>query len=257
VPSPVHTTPASAVALAGALILVAAAPGGAARRIAPDPNPCIDPFRSAELLCPRISLYRPAHLKFDRKTHRGRLLLRAQNSINSVGEGPIEFRGTRSGPNTMAAVQRIYRRDGGWITVETGARLGFKSIPGQYRYWKFRDPLRFELWSVDETGHAKTRVRVGPKQYYCLRDLKRTNPGPLSPPRAHYPGCNQKKSAKRVTLGTSVGWSDIYPEGYHEQWIDVTGLHGRFVYRMVADPTGVIYTSDTTPVVADRLVRIP
>ena len=247
----------AATALAGASVLLLAAPGGAAPRIAPDPNPCLDPLRSPELLCPRLSLDRPAHLRLDRRMRRGRVLLRAQNSINNVGEGPIEFRGSRTGPNTMAAVQRIYLRDGGAITVNTGARLGFKSIPGQYRYWKLRDPLRFELWSVDDRGVAHRRVRIGPKQYYCLRDLERTHPSPLSPRRAHYPACSQRKRARRVTLGTSVGWSDIYPSGYHEQWIDVTGLHGRFVYRMVADPTGVIYTSNGARVVAERRVRIP
>jgi hypothetical protein len=253
----VRSSRSAATALAGAFVLMSTTPGGAAPRIAPDPNPCLDPLRAAELLCPRISLDRPAHLKLDRRTRRGRVLLRAQNSINNVGEGPIEFRGTRTGPNSMTAVQRIYLRDGGAITVNTGAHLGFKSIPGQYRYWKLRDPLRFELWSVDDQGLADRRVRVGPKQYYCLRDLERTHPGPLSPMRARYPACSQRKGAKHVTLGTSVGWSDIYPSGYHEQWIDVTGLHGRFVYRMVADPTGVIYTSDGATVVADRLVRIP
>jgi hypothetical protein len=244
-------------ALAGALLLLLPATGGGAGRIAPAPNPCHDPVRARDLLCPRISLSPPANLMFDRRTRRGRLLLRAQNSINSVGKGPLEFRGTRTGPNTMSAVQRIYRRKGGAITVRTGAHLGFKSIPGQYRYWKFRYPLRFELWSVDGAGRAKRRVRVGPKQYYCLRDLQRTHPRPGSPTSPHYPGCNQNKNARHVTLGTSVGWSDIYPSTYNEQWIDVTGLHGRFIYRMVADPTGVIYTSGTRPVVADRRVRIP
>jgi hypothetical protein len=230
---------------------------GTAQRIAPDPNPCQAAVQAEQLLCPRLALSKPSHLTFDRTTRRGRVLLRAQNSINSVGDGPIEFRGTRTGPNTMSAVQRIYRVDGGAITVKTGARLGFKSIPGQYRYWKFRDPLRFELWSTDSSGNARKRVRVGPKQYYCLRDLKRTHPGQMSPVRAHYPACNQRKNARHVTLGTSVGWSDIYPSGYHEQWIDVTGLHGHFIYRMVGDPAGTIYTSNTKPVVADRAVRIP
>src|SRR3954454_4024428 len=187
----------AAAALASSAGLALVPSGDAARRIALDPNPCVDPVQAAELLCPRLGLSGPSHLKLDRKTHRGRVLLRAQNSINSVGDGPIEFRGTRSGPNTMRAVQRIYRVDGGAITVETGAHLGFKSIPGQYRYWKFRDPLRFELWSVNAAGRASKRVRVGPKQYYCLRDLKRTHPSARSPMMAHYPACSQRKNAQR------------------------------------------------------------
>jgi hypothetical protein len=247
-------------ALPVALALLALAPsgsGGAALRVTPPANPCLDPIQSQQLLCPRLGISKPSNLVFDRHTRRGRLLLRAQNSINSIGEGPIEFTGHRTGPNTMHAVQHIYRVDGGKITVRTGAKLGFQSVPGQYRYWKFLHPLRFELWSVDSSWHLKKRVRVGPKQYYCLRDLKRTHPRPRSPSRAHYPGCNQRKNATRVTLGTSVGWSDIYPSTYNEQWIDVTGLHGRFMYRMVGDPTHVIYTSNRKPVVAQRRVRIP
>jgi hypothetical protein len=250
---------ATLTALSALLVaLPAATPGEAARhRIAPPPNPCIDPVKAADLLCPKISLSPPRDMYYDRTTHRGRVLLRATSSVNSVGKGPLEFRGRRHGPNTMVAVQRIYKKGGGAISIKTGARLGFKSIPGQYRYWKFLHPVRFELWSADRHWRPVERVRIGPKQYYCLRDLRRTHPRPRSPSSAHYPGCNQNRHAQRVTLGTSVGWSDIYPSTYFQQWIDVTGFHGRFLYRMVADPTGVIYTSSRRPVFSQRRVRIP
>jgi hypothetical protein len=33
-----------------------------------------------------------------------------------------------------------------------------------------------------------------------------------------------------------VGWSDDYPATYYEQYLDVTGLRGRFAYAMVVDP---------------------
>jgi hypothetical protein len=243
--------------LAGAVAMLATTPGEAVAPIVKPPNPCLDPVQAAALLCPRISLSKPRNMYYDRRTRRGRVLLRATNSINSVGKGPIEFRGHRTGPNTMHAIQVIYKAGGGILKVDTGARLGFQSIPGQYRYWKFLHPLRFELWSVDRHWRPRKRVRVGPKQYYCLRDLRRTHPRARSPMRAHYPGCNQSLRARHVTLGTSVGWSDIYPSTYHEQWIDVTHLHGRFLYRMLADPTGVIYTSSRKPVFSQRRVRIP
>lgn len=246
-----------AVATAVMVALPVASPGDAANRIAPPSNPCIDPVKAASLLCPKISLSPPRDMYYDRTTRPGRLLLRATNSINSVGKGPVEFHGRRHGPNTMVAYQRIYKAGGGYITLKTGARLGFQSIPGQYRYWKFLHPLRFELWSVDRHWHPVKRVRIGPKQYYCLRDLMHTHPRPRSPSAPHYPGCNQNLHAQRVTLGTSVGWSDVYPSTYYQQWIDVTGLHGRFLYRMVADPTGVIYTSSRKPVFSQRRVRIP
>jgi hypothetical protein len=221
-----------------------------------DPNPCLIAAQAKKLLCPTVTISKPSALYFERRSS-GHRVLRATSSLNSVGAGPVELHGTRTGPYSMSAVQRIYKRGGGWITVRTGARLGFKSIPGQYRYWKLRHAARFELWSVDGDGRAVKRVRTGPKIYYCLRDLRRTHPMPRSPRGAHYPGCSQNRHQQRVTLGTSVGWSDIYPATYHEQWIDVTGLHGRFRYVLIADPTGAIYTTDTEPPSASRLVRIP
>jgi hypothetical protein len=242
---------------AAAFLLTTGAPAQPpprAERITPAPNPCLGP-EAAELLCPRLSIDKPRDMYFDRR--HGRLVLRATNSINSVGLGPVEFRGTRTGPNTMSAVQRIYKVDGGHVDVRTGAHLGFKSVPGQYRYWKFRDAARFELWSMDSQKRAKALVRVGPKQYYCLRDLKRTRPSMSSPASPRYPRCNQNVRAKQVTLGTSVGWSDIYPSTYNEQWIDVTGLHGHFIYRLIVDPTGTIYATNRRPATSQRVVRIP
>jgi hypothetical protein len=220
-----------------------------------DPNPCVGP-EARDLLCPTLTISRPSSMYFERRSS-GHLVLRATSSLNNVGRGPIEMHGRRAGPNSMRATQRIYRRDGGHMNVRTGARLGFKSIPGQYRYWKLRNAARFELWSVDSRGRAVRRVRTGRKHYYCLRDLRRTHPRAGSPRFPHYPGCSQSPYARSLTLGTSVGWSDIYPATYHEQWIDVTGLHGRFRYVMVADPTGVIYTTNTRPPSASRLVTIP
>jgi pimeloyl-ACP methyl ester carboxylesterase len=221
-----------------------------------DANPCLGPD-AAELLCPTLTISPPASMYYERRSN-GHLVLRATSSLNSRGSGPVELRGHRAGPNTMSATQRIYRRGGGHIKVRTGARLGFKSVPGQYRYWKLLNAARFELWSVDSRGRRVKRVRTGPKLYYCLRDLQRTRVLPGSPRSRHYPACSQDRRKQNLTLGTSVGWSDIYPATYNEQWIDVTGLHGRYRFVMIADPTDVIYTTnDGKPVSASRLVKIP
>src|SRR3954466_12510169 len=106
------------------------------------PNPCLDAAQARKLLCPTVTISKPYDLYFEHRSsgHRG---WRATSSLNSVGKGPGELHGTRTGPYSMSAVQRIYKRAGGWITVRTGARLGFKSIPGQYRYWKLRHAARF------------------------------------------------------------------------------------------------------------------
>ena len=39
-----------------------------------------------------------------------------------------------------------------------------------------------------------------------------------------YPACSQDPKIQKRTLGTSVGWSDIYPSSYYQNWINVNGL---------------------------------
>jgi hypothetical protein len=158
----------------------------------------------------------------------------------------------------MAAKQLLHRRDGRVVAVATGAKLLFKAIPGQYRYWKWNGAARMELWRLDSTGTPIERTRIGPKTVYCLRDLRRTHGWlPRSPRGQVYPGCSQSLARQDVTLGTSVGWSDRYPASYHENWIDVTGLRGCFAYVHVADPTNVIYESNEDDNVSRVVVKLP
>jgi hypothetical protein len=107
---------------------------------------------------------------------------------------------------------------------------------GAASYWKVHHVAAFELWSLDSRGHLLRLVRTGPKVDYCLRDLFRTHPSRRSPTAAVYPGCNQNPGITHDVLGTSVGWSDVYPYSYPQQWIDVTGLRGRFAYIQIANP---------------------
>jgi hypothetical protein len=222
-----------------------------------DPNPCLDPAQAPALLCPDFVMGPPSDIKADRRSDPGEVYLRATNRINSRGLGPAELRGRRSGPVSMQAVQRIVRRDGGRLVVRTGARLLFKAIPRQGRFWKFEHAARFELWALDALGNRVRRVRTGPKQVYCLRDLTRTRRSANSPGRRIYPGCNKNPRQRAVTLGTSVGWSDIYPASYYEQYIDVTGLRGCFAYLHWADPRNRLYELDELNNVSQTVVRLP
>jgi hypothetical protein len=222
-----------------------------------DPNPCLKAVTRRELYCPDLKMAPPAHM-FLSRTRSGRLRLHAENSINSVGLGPAELRGRRDTRYTMDARQVIYRRDGTKRWLDTGARLGFKAVPGQYRYWKYIHAAKFELWRLNQRGRRKKLVEVGPKQSYCLRDLQHRNPQlRRSPSTFHYPGCSQELSRQRVTLGTSVGWSDVYPSTYHEQYLNVTGLRGCFAYVHVADPKNGIYESNENNNEGETIVRLP
>ena len=249
-------------ALLVTLLVLAATLGGTSVSAQTTPpgeqeNPCIGP-RADRLRCPDLVMRQPYGLYTDHLTKAGHTVLRAGNVIDSVGAGPAELHGNRIGPRFMRARQRIYTRRGGRIGVSTGARLQFKFAHQSRYWWKFYNAARFELWRVDADGRRTRRVRRGPKVAYCLRDLTHTRPRLRRSPRGpHYPACSTNSRAQRVTLGTSIGWADIYPPAYPEQWIDVTGLRGCFAYVHIADPGNGIYESNEDNNEAQVIVRLP
>jgi hypothetical protein len=219
-------------------------------------DPCAGP-QAAHLLCPNLRIGPPADLYVQHGG--GRTLLRATSDVRSRGLGPMELRGNRDGPRSMRVHQRIYRKGGGHIDVPTSASLHFTNV-GPYfggSYWKVHQLAHFELWSVDAHHRLLHRVRNGPKLNYCLRDLERTRPGQRSPSHFLYPGCNQNPGQDGITLGTSVGWSDIYPADYDKQWIPVGGLRGCFAFVMTVDPNGLLYESNENDNTSRRLVHLP
>jgi Lysyl oxidase len=192
-------------------------------------------------------------------TYDGRTLLHATSDVRSRGRGPIEVHGVRDGPKRMRVTQRIYEKGGGHLTLRTDASLHFTDVGGYFggSYWKVHQLARFELRRVLADGGLGPPSLVSPKHNYCLRDLERTRPGRRSPPGPVYPACNQDPGIERDTLGTSVGWSDIYPADYDNQYIDVTGLRGCFVFRMTVDPKNLLFESDDRDNSSHRRVRLP
>jgi hypothetical protein len=236
-----------------------AGPGGGDRAA----NPCVGPG-SGELLCPDLQVDTAEDLYVEHASGRygygGGVLLHAGNDIQSRGRGPIELRGRRFKRNWMHANQAIYRVGGGVRVFRTDARLHFVSVGYEWggSYWKAHDPLSIEVWSLDRQRKPLHRLRKGPKVNYCLRDLERTAPGMRrSPPSRVYPGCNQDPGRKRVRLGTSVGWSDIYPSDYDRQWVNVTGLRGCFAVVMHVDPNDYFYESSERNNRSTRIIRLP
>jgi hypothetical protein len=228
-----------------------------AEAIAAEPgNPCASPTAKA-LRCPNLRIGPPEEIYVQHSG--GRTLLRATSDVRSRGLGPVELHGKRDGWRRMSVRQRIYRKDGGHIDVPTQASLRFTNVGAYFGggYWKVHQLAHFELWKVDGHRRLLRRVRSGPKLNYCLRDLERTRPGKRSPQVRHYPACNQNPYEDRVTLGTSVGWSDIYPAGYDKQWIPAGGLRGCFAFVMKVDPNSLIYESDEQDNTSMRLVHLP
>jgi hypothetical protein len=219
------------------------------------PNPCLGE-EAARLRCPNLRMARPRDLYVHKGN--GKVLLHATNDIKSRGEGPLEVRGKRiPGTKRMTVRQMIYTAGGTRESYATDARLVFYNIPGQGPYWKFRQAARFEIWSVDGQNRRRNLVRVGPKLTYCFRDLKRTKPSPRSPKRPVYPACSQDPSKRYRTLGTSVGWSDIYPSTYYQNWINVRGLRGCFAFVHRADPRNLLYENSESDNTGGRRIRLP
>jgi len=248
--------PVLATALLGASLLLA----GPAR--AEVENPCAGP-QARQLLCPDLRVG-PAEDLF--AAHRGGgygygggTLLYAGNDIRSRGRGPMELRGQRYRRNWMRANQAIYRVGGGVRIFRTEAELHFFAVGYEYggSYWKVHNPLSMEIWSLDEERRPLARVRKGPKVFYCFRDLERTRAMPRSPHHAVYPACSQDPSRKRVRLGTSVGWSDLYPSTYDRQWVNVSGLRGCFAFVMRVDPQNLLFEEDEGNNRSVRIVRLP
>jgi hypothetical protein len=240
---------ATLAVLAAALVL--AAPATAATK-----NPCTGP-EAAHLLCPNLEIGTPSEMYVE--DYEGKTLLHATSDVQSRGRGPMEVRGQRDGPKSMKVNQRIYKVGGGHITVRTDASLRFTDV-GEYfggSYWKVHQLARFTLRKVDGDGALGPVLRTSPKLNYCLRDLERTHPGRRSPATRHYPACDQDPSIRRDTLGTSVGWSDIYPADYDKQYIDVSGLRGCFVFTMTVDPKHLLFESDERDNSSHRRVRLP
>jgi hypothetical protein len=232
---------------------LAAGPSGAAT--VPE-NPCEGP-EASHLLCPNLRIGRPADIYLDHSG--GRALLRATSDVKSRGKGPMELRGHRNGWHSMRVNQRIHRKGGGRLFLRTDATLHFTDVGAYFggSYWKVHQLAGFTLRRVGPDGKLGPVVRTSPKLNYCLRDLERTRPGRRSPSSRHYPGCNQDPYVDAVTLGTSVGWSDIYPADYDKQYINVSGLRGCFAYTMTVDPKHLFFESNERDNSASRRVHLP
>jgi len=224
------------IPLGVALVLAASAPAGAQDQVpAPTTNPC-ELYKTA--LCPDLIMAPPDGLYVGRSPQ-GRLRLYATNHIINVGKGPLEIKGTRSGPREMKARQVIHRAGNSPIVTPEAGELYFKFVDrGRGFYWKYSHAARFELWTLLPDGKKGKLVRTGPKLDYCLRDLDRVRA--YARRTARYPGCSQVRGLPTDRLGVSPGWADVYPSTYPENWIDITGLKGCFSFVHRADPLGRI-----------------
>ena len=188
------------------------------------------------------------------------MLLRAGNVIDSVGRGPgraarrpLQPRLHARPPAHLQARRRAAR------LVDARARGCGSSSPT----WALlvevlqRRALRALARRRAGQAHRQGAHRARRCPTACATSPTRARRCPARRSCRVYPACNTNASAAQVTLGTSVGWADIYPPTYPEQWIDVTGLRGCFAYVHIADPENGVYESNEDNNEAQVIVRLP
>ena len=221
----------------------AGAPRGSAG--AATPAPARGP---AHLLCPNLRIGPPHDLYVDSDGSGGRrALLRATSDVRSRGRGPMELRGRRDGPALDAGQpahlqgrRRPHRRPHR-ATAALHRRRRLLRRP----YWKVHELARFELWSLgDHRRHAAPASASARSSTTACATSSGPGPGGARPTTATTPAATRTPTRTGVTLGTSVGWSDIYPADYDKQWIDVTGLRGCFAFVMTVDPQHLLFESE-------------
>lgn len=207
-------------------------------------NPCTDaPHLYA---CPDLVMRKPYGVRLIRTPKRR--LLAATNAIVNVGDGPLEIRARRRNVAEDQMIGRQVLRPAGPGTAPavlpaTGT-IDFYDTRTRGRYWKYQGAASFTLRPVFPSGRVGRIRRTGDKVDYCFRDLRKVTrldgDGAYAgtPPSRQFGACSTTKGALGLTLGTSVGWADIYPWDYPQNSIDVTGLRGCFAYTLKADPRG-------------------
>jgi hypothetical protein len=220
----------------------------------PDTNPCNDPLLA--LRCPDLRMAPPADLRV--RQVGAVLRLMASNHIVNDGQGPLELRALRGGPSTVVGAYQVVRSTRGRAVFFPAAGwVYWKAIPGQGHYWKYYRAARFELWTLNPDGTRAQLRRVGPKLSYCFRDLRRVRTYPRSPRHRVFGGCSQDAARRRLRLGVSPGWADIYPAGYHENWISITSLTGCFAFVQRADPMGDLVEAREDNNIGQRVIELP
>lgn len=206
-------------------------------------NPCADAART--VACPDLVMRRPYGMRLIRTPKRQ--LLAATNAIVNVGQGPLEVRARRSAVyGTYRMVTRQILRPlapgAAPVVLPASGRVELYDTRTRGRYWKYEGAASFTLQPIAPGGIVGPVRRTGPKVDYCFRDLRAVRrldgagPYPGAPRKRVFGACSTRAAARVLTLGTSVGWADIYPWSYPENSIDVTGLRGCFLYTLTADP---------------------
>lgn len=166
----------------------------------------------------------------------GRRYLRFTTEIVNLGNAPFEVRGTTSSTNPAQKTteQRIFNTDGTSGYLATPAVMQFDVGDG-HSHWHVMDLEKYELRRPTD-NFKNPPLRLGAKRGFCFFDYHAFRPSlsgaPLS---AAYSSCDANADGI-VTMGLSIGWSDIYFSDLEGQYIDITDIRdGRYRLWAIAD----------------------
>ena len=161
--------------------------------------------------------------------HPGLWLLGFTSLVDNVGLGPLMIVGTRPpGQKRMTASQHVLLANGKWRTYPGVDQLRYTNSQPHF-HWHLMRYDSYELRSL--TGKLLIRDR---KAGFCLADHYGIAPGKWPQRHPRFLGNCQEYNpqAKRVVMGTSLGYTDRYPAFFAGQNDNITGLVGG-VYDLV------------------------
>jgi lysyl oxidase len=178
----------------------------------------------------------------------GQFLLAFSAGIKNLGAGTLNAVGFRApvggnlpNPNTMPAFQRIFHADGSCDEVPIGT-LTYHPL---HHHWHLNGMMSYQLF--DASGNL---VKPNSKVAFCLADVKKADPQlPGFPTNPVYNGCDPDPGTTFVSMGTSVGWEDIYDKRLEGQNFDVTDLmklpNAQYFIQQTVNEAGVVHEEST------------
>jgi hypothetical protein len=155
-------------------------------------------------------------------TQNGRRVLRFDNLIPNVGQGPFQVRAYNQDGVTRA-YQEILDPAGQVVATKY---IGAFEFHPSHNHFHLADVALYQLRANSPTG---TLMRQGYKVSFCLMDSQRYL---SNAPASRYGGCNQ------IMQGIQRGWGDMYDRTLPGQEFDVTGYPaGNYYIVTLTDPT--------------------
>ena len=228
-------TPVAAALSPGALRAERRRDGAARPR-----TPAQGPDRG-HLLCPNLRIGPPSDLYVEQRRHGGAgAAARDQRRRAPAAAGRWSCAASATAGARMRVNQGIYRAGGGSRVFRTDAHAALHRRRRLLRRLLLEGPPARSASSCWSARRAPPAAAPGPHRARSSSTACATSSGPSpgrrSPATATTPAATRTRTASGSRLGTSVGWSDIYPADYDQQWINVSGLRGCFAFVMTGRP---------------------